>query len=73
MLWWVAEFLGAWARAGGPAALVVDSGANVGQESILSASLGHRVVAFEPFFDTLDTARLNARTNCVRGRAEDKN
>ena len=70
MLWWLAEFLGAWGRAGGPAALIADSGANIGQESILAASFGHRVVAFEPFPDTLRTARLNARINCVRGRAE---
>lgn len=45
--------------------MVVDVGANIGQESIISASFGHRAVAFEPFADTLHTARFNARVNCV--------
>ena len=50
---------------GGRPGLVVDVGANIGQESIISASFGHRALAFEPFADTLRTARFNARINCL--------
>ena len=63
--YWLAHFFGAWHRVGGRPGLVVDVGANIGQESIISASFGHRAVAFEPFADTLHTARFNARVNCV--------
>ena len=65
--WWLARFLGDWARHGGPPGVVLDVGANVGQESVLAASFGHSVVAYEPFPDTLATAAFNAAANCVRG------
>ena len=65
--WWLARFLGDWARHGGPPGLVLDVGANVGQEAVLAASFGHAVVAYEPFPDTLATAAFNAAANCVTG------
>ncbi|KAH8096078.1 hypothetical protein JL720_3428 [Aureococcus anophagefferens] len=65
--WWLARFLGDWARHGGPPGLVLDVGANVGQEAVLAASFGHSVVAYEPFPDTLATAAFNAAANCVTG------
>ena len=63
--YWLAHFFGAWHRVGGRPGLVVDVGANIGQESIISASFGHHALAFEPFADTLRTASFNARVNCL--------
>ena len=48
--------------------VVVDVGANMGQEAIFAAKHGHRVWTFEPIPLTCDTLRFNLLLNCVADR-----
>lgn len=46
-----------------PKALFLDVGANIGYYSVLAASLGHQVLAIEPFDVNLDLLRESAQLN----------
>mmetsp|Transcript_15141 Transcript_15141/g.36656 ORF Transcript_15141/g.36656 Transcript_15141/m.36656 type:complete len:365 (-) Transcript_15141:734-1828(-) len=46
--------------------LVVDVGANMGQEAILFSKLGHRVFTFEPLKRQYDNLVFNLQVNCIQ-------
>ena len=70
---WISAFLGQMRRrVARPLSewSVIDVGGNIGQEAVISALHGFKVLTFEPFTSNVDTIRLNTALNCVHDRVE---